>query len=192
MSGGVISRPLAAVAVAAIAAIAAAAAALPSADQGDPYAKLIGTWAVDSMNGVDDAKQPRNQTIAFARAGPVIRVTLTTDDGTGPTSLVVNCSPAAGGARRNLGSGQSARCGLHPVADSILYTLEVRKGSQIIASEHGRLVVFSGGTMLRDDYESTRGATVVATPSGAAVRDAPGAVGSAELGHYRHVYSKQK
>jgi hypothetical protein len=181
--------------LAVLGALAASVASARSPGQSDPYAKLIGTWAVDAMAGVDDYGLPQSQTIAFSRSGTVIRVTLTTDDGTGPTSLVVNCSPASGGATRDLGSGQSARCTLHPLADSILYALEVRKNSQIIASEHGRLVVSNAGTTLRDDYESTRGAKVVATPSGTALRDNPdgtvGAVGSAELGHYRHVYRKQ-
>jgi hypothetical protein len=178
--------------LATIGALAAVAAAARSSSQSDPYSKLIGTWAVDSMNGADDYGVPKSQTIAFSRSGTVIHVTLTIDDGTGPTSLVVNCSAATGGAARNLGGGQSARCSLHPLADSIMYTLEVRKDSQIIASERGRLVVSNAGTTLRDDYDATRGAKVVATPSGAALRDNPfGAVGAAQLGHYRHVYRKQ-
>lgn len=173
-------------------ALAAAAATARSRGQSDPYAKLIGTWAVDSMNGADDNGLPISQTIAFSRSGTVIHVTLTIDDGTGPTSLMVNCSAATRGATRDLGSGQSARCRLRPLADSIMYTLEVRKSTQIIASEHGRLVVSNAGTTLRDDYDATRGAKVVATPSGTALRDnSPGAVGAAELGHYRHVYRKQ-
>jgi hypothetical protein len=189
MSGVMIHRTLT---LAVMGALAAVAAAVRSPGQSDPYAKLIGTWAVDSMNGVDDNGLPQSQTIAFARSGTVIHITLTTDDGTGPTSLVVNCSPATGGASRDLGSGQSARCTLHPSADSIMYTLEVRKSGQIIASEHGRLVVSNAGTTLRDDYDATRGAKVVATPSGTALRDdSDGAVGSAGLGHYRHVYRKQ-
>ena len=173
-------------------ALAAAVAAARSPGQSDPYAKLIGTWAVDSMNGVDDNGLTRSQTIAFSRSGAVIHVTLTTDDGTGPISLVVNCSPTTAGAIRDLGSGQSARCTLHPSADSILYTLEVRKSGQIIASERGRLVVSNAGTTLRDDYDATRGAKVVATPSGAALRnDSDRTAASGEVGHYRHVYRKQ-
>jgi hypothetical protein len=159
--------------------------------QTDPYAKLIGTWAVDSMNGVDDNGLPKTQTIAFSRSGSVLHVTLTTDDGNGPTTLVVDCSAAAVGATRDLCSGQSARCTLHPSADSIMYTLVVRKSGEIIASERGRLVVSQSGTRLRDDYDATR-AKLVLSPSGATLLgDYDTTGGSGQLGHHRHVYSKK-
>jgi hypothetical protein len=139
--------------------------------QSDPYAKLIGTWSIDSMNGSGDLGLPKSQTVAFTRSGAIVRVAATTDDGQGPSTLLLDCSSATHGATRDLGSGQIARCRFRPTADSVMYTLVIRKNGQTIASEHGRLVVSPSGDQLRDEYDAT-------TKSG-------------QPGHYRHVYSKK-
>jgi hypothetical protein len=139
--------------------------------QSDPYAKLIGTWSIDSMNGTSYFGQTKTQTVAFKRSGAIVRIAATTDDGQGPSTLLLSCSAATHGATRDLGSGEIARCTLRPAADSIIYSLLISKNGLTIATEHGRLVVSPSGDVLRDEYDAT-------TTAG-------------EPGHYRYVYSKK-
>ena len=138
--------------------------------QSDAYVKLIGTWSLDSMTGPGEGALPKSETLVFSRSGSILRVTATTDEGQGPATTVFDCSSAAGGATRDIGAGQSARCTLHPMADSVRYTLVLRKNGHITGTEHGRLVVSQSGRALRDEYDETSG-------SGPAM-------------HRRHVYSK--
>lgn len=138
--------------------------------QSDPYAKLIGTWSIDSMTGAGEGPLPKSETVAFSRSKPILRVTAISDEGQGPATTVFDCSSARRGTSRDLGDGQSARCTLHPTADSILYTLVIRKKGRITGTEHGRLVVSKSGSVLRDEYDET--------------------VGSGPPMHRRHIYSK--
>jgi hypothetical protein len=139
--------------------------------QSDPYAKLIGTWSIDSMNGTAYVGQAKTQTVAFRRSGAIVHVAAITDDGQGPTTLLLSCSAATHGAARDLGSGEIARCTFRPAADSILYTLLISKNGETIATERGRLVVSPSGDILRDEYDAT--------------------AKSGQPGHYRYVYSKK-
>jgi hypothetical protein len=139
--------------------------------QSDPYARLIGTWSVDSMNGAADVGLPKSQTLTFTRSGAIVGVAATTDDGQGPSTLFLNCSSATKGATRDLGSGETARCTFRPTADSVLYTLVISKNGQTTTSENGRLVVSPSGHQLRDEYDATAKA--------------------GQPGHYRHIYSKK-
>lgn len=139
--------------------------------QSSVYAKLVGTWVMDSTNGVDDHGLPKSETLVFSRVGTSLRIAATTDDGSGPGSSAFSCVTAAGGGTTDAGNGVLTHCMPHPYADSVVYAIDVTKGGQIVATEHGRLVVSGGGKTLRDEYDATSG-------TGAAT-------------HHRHVYSKQ-
>ena len=140
--------------------------------QSDPYGKLIGTWSVDSMNGVNDVGMPKSQTLTLSHEGTAaIRVLAVTVDSTGRSTLDLLCSGASKGATRDIGSGEIARCTFRPTPDSVVYTLVIRKNGQTIASEQGRLVVSRSGSQLRDEYYAPM-------PSG-------------QPGHYRHIYTKK-
>jgi hypothetical protein len=140
------------------------------AAQSDAYAKLVGTWVMDSTNGPDDKGLPKSETLKFSRVGKALRIAATTDEGTGASSSAFDCLTAAGGGTADVGNGVLTHCLPHPYADSVVYAIDVTKGGQIVATERGRLVVSGGGKTLRDEYDATSGA-------GAAT-------------HHRHIYTK--
>lgn len=133
------------------------------------FAKLAGTWVMDSTNGPDDHGLPKNETLVFSSAGSVLRIAATTDDGKGPDKSAFSCTTK--GAMADLGGGFSARCTVHPFADSTLYAVDVLQGGKVVSGERGRIVPLSGGKRLRDEFDATDG-------------DAPPT-------HHRHIYTKQ-
>jgi hypothetical protein len=134
--------------------------------QSNPYAKLIGTWVMDSTNGADDKGLPKTEQLVFTRAGAGIRITATSDQGKGPSTSGFNC--LAGGAMTDLGKSQSMRCTIQTTPDSVMYALDLVDGAKTSPVERGRLVVLPSG-LLRDQYD---------------------AVSSTPPTHHRHIYHK--
>ena len=154
---------LVAVAVASL----AAAAPRPTA-QSDPFAKLIGTWVMDSTNGPDDKGLPKSEKLVFSRVGAALRITATEDNGQGPSTSGFNCLPAPGSST-DLGKGQSMRCTIRTTPDSVMYALDlVDSAKKTSPVERGRLVVLKSG-LLRDQYD--------------AVSESPAT-------HHRHIYHR--
>ncbi len=133
------------------------------------YAKLSGTWVMDSTNGPDDHGLPKSETLEFSMSGPALRIAATEDDGKGPHKSAFSCTTR--GSTADLGGGLSARCTVHPFADSTLYAVDVIQGGKVVSGERGRIVPLPGGKRLRDEYDATSG-TAPAT-------------------HHRHIYTKQ-
>jgi hypothetical protein len=133
------------------------------------YARLSGTWVMDSTNGPDDHGLPKSETLVFSTAGPALQIAATEDDGKGPDKSAFSCTPK--GSTADLGGGLSARCTVHPFADSTLYAVDVLQGGKVVSGERGRLVPLAGGKRLRDEYDASSG-TAPAT-------------------HHRHIYTKQ-
>jgi len=107
----------------------------------------------------------------FSWSGKSLRISATTDEGTGAGTSAFDCTTTSGGGTTELGGGVSTHCTPRAYADSVVYAVEVLKGGQVVATEHGRLVISGKGTTLRDEYDATSG-------------------GSAPT-HHRHVYTKQ-
>jgi hypothetical protein len=120
------------------------------------YAKLSGTWVMDSTNGPDDHGLPKSETLEFSTAGPALRIAATEDDGKGPGKSTFDCT--AKGATGDMGAGMTSRCTVHAYADSVVYAVDILKAGKVVAGERGRLVVYGGGTSLRDQYDATDGA----------------------------------
>jgi len=135
------------------------------------YSKLAGTWVMDSTNGPDDKGLPKSETLAFSRVGKSLRISATTDEGTGAGTSAFDCVTDAGGGTTDAGNGVLTHCVPHAYADSVVYAVDVTKAGQIVATERGRLVLSAGGTTLRDEYDATSG-------GGAAT-------------HHRHIYTKK-
>jgi hypothetical protein len=135
--------------------------------QSDPYAKLIGTWVMDSTNGADDRGLPKSEQLVFSRVGAGLRITATTDQGKGPSTSGFNC--LAGGAMTDLGKGQSMRCTIKTSPDSVMYALDMIANGKTSPVERGRLVVLPSG-LLRDQYDG---------------------VSSTPPTHHRHIYHKK-
>jgi hypothetical protein len=134
------------------------------------YARLAGTWVMDSANGPDDHGLPKSETLVFSTVGPALRIAATTDDGKGPEKSAFDCTAKGGTA--DAGAGTSTRCSAHPYADSVVYAVDVLQGGKAAAGEHGRLVVLAGGKTLRDEYDATSG--------------------TGPSTHHRHLYTKQQ
>lgn len=139
--------------------------------QSGAYAKLVGAWVMDSTNGPDDNGLPKSETLVFSWAGKSLRIAATTDEGTGAGTSAFDCMTTAAGGTTDVGGGVSTHCTPHAYADSVVYAVEVRKGGQVVATEHGRLVISGKGKTLRDEYDATSG-------------------GGAPT-HHRHVYTRQ-
>lgn len=134
--------------------------------QSDPYAKLIGTWVMDSTNGADDRGLPKSEQLVFSRVGTGLRISATSDVGKGPSTSGFNCS--AGGTTADLGEGRSMRCTIHASPDSVMYALDMIANGKTSPVERGRLVVLPSG-LLRDQYDG---------------------VSSTPPTHHRHIYHK--
>ena len=87
------------------------------------YAKLAGTWVMDSTNGPDDHGLPKSETLVFSSVGPALRIGATTDDGKGPEKSAFDCT--AKGAMADAGGGASTRCTANPHADSVVYAVDI-------------------------------------------------------------------
>jgi hypothetical protein len=124
------------------------------------YAKLAGTWVLDSATAPDDHGGPKSESIVFSIAGQVLRIDATEDLGKGPVKSGFECS--AKGSLRDAGSGVTTRCSMHPYADSVVYAVDVLQDGKVVSGERGRLVVSGGGKSLRDEYDAT---DVTAPPS---------------------------
>ena len=144
--------------------------------QSNPYSKLIGTWVMDSTNGVDDKGLPKSEKLVFSRAGSALRITATEDDGAGPSTSTFNCPAAPAADTTRMGPSMDAVCTIRPTADSVMYSIDMIDKSKsdvvqhwkAIPTERGRLVVQSNG-LLRDQYD--------------AMTDTPPT-------HHRHIYHK--
>jgi hypothetical protein len=152
-----------------------AALALVSAGAGDhlptqssPYAKLIGTWVMDSTNGVDDKGLPSSEKLVFSVTRSTLRISATTDEGHGPWTSAFDCHDGSG-AITDVGNGQSTKCVTRPTPDSVMYSLDMIDNGKTVPAEHGRLVVQPNG-LLRDQYDEL-------SESGPAT-------------HHRHIYHK--
>jgi len=139
------------------------------AAQPPAYARLSGTWVMDSTNGPDDHGLPKSEALVFSTAGPALQIAATEDDGKGPDKSAFSCTPK--GSTADLGGGVSARCTVRAFADSTLYAVDVLQGGKVVSGERGRLVPLPGGKRLRDEYDATS-STAPAT-------------------HHRHIYTKQ-
>jgi hypothetical protein len=135
--------------------------------QSDPYAKLIGTWVMDSTNGADDHGLPKSEQLVFSRSGAALRISATTYAGQGPSTSGFNCLPAPGAS--NGMEGQLMRCTIRATPDSVVYALDAVDGAKTSPVERGRLVVLPSG-LLRDQYDG---------------------VSSTPPTHHRHIYHKQ-
>jgi hypothetical protein len=142
------------------------------AAQSDAYAKLVGTWVMDSTTGTGDHGLPKSETLVLARMGPSLHIAPTTDWGSGPVSTSFGCATTGVGGVNDLGGGTSSHCTTHASADSIVYALDVSKGGKLVSTERGRLVVSAGGKTLRDEYDATDSAGTAVT-------------------HHRHILTKQ-
>jgi hypothetical protein len=145
------SRRFAIVAVAGTLALAAPAGRL--AAQAPIYAKLAGTWVYDSATAPDDHGGPKSESIMFSIVGQALRVDAIEDMGKGPVKSGFECT--AKGTLRDMGSGVSTRCTMHPYADSVVYAVDVLQDGKVVSGERGRLVVSNGGKGLRDEYDAT-------------------------------------
>ena len=119
------------------------------------YAKLAGTWVMDSTNGPDDHGLPKSETLVFSNAGQALQIAATTDDGKGPGKSAFECTTK--GAAADAGGGASTHCTVHPYADSVVYAIDILQGGKVVAGERGRLVVSGAGKSLRDEYDATSG-----------------------------------
>jgi hypothetical protein len=128
----------------------------PVTAQQGAYAKLAGTWVMDSTTGPDDHGLPKSETLVFSTEGPALRIAATEDNGKGPGTSTFDCTAKA--ATGTAGPGVTTRCTVHPYADSVVYAVDVLKDGKVVAGERGRLVVSPSGTTLRDQYDATSGA----------------------------------
>lgn len=146
-----------------------AAAPHPLHAQANPLARLMGRWAMDSTNGVDDHGLPKSETLVFAAQPTGFRITATEDDGQGPVTSTFDCAP--GGGTTQLGPTEVMLCTIRVVGDSVLYTVDDLKNGQSASTERGRLVVGGSNRTLRDEYEAS--------------------LGSHKATRHRHVYERQ-
>jgi hypothetical protein len=140
-----------------------------AAAQPDQYTKLIGTWVMDTTNGPDDNGLPKSEKLVLSRKAAGLRITASEDDGQGASTSAFNCQGSPAGGITDLGKGQSMKCTVHPIADSVMYALDVINGTKKASPvERGWLVVQSNG-LLRDEYD---------------------AFGGSASTHHRHIYHK--
>ncbi len=135
-----------------------AAAGSRPATQSDPYAKLIGTWVMDTTNGTDDKGLPKSETLVFSHVGAGLRISATTDEGKGASTSAFDCLPAPGAGKTDLGDGKSMRCTIQTTPDSVAYSLNMIDNGKITPTEKGRIVVQPNG-LLRDQYAALSGWT---------------------------------